>query len=638
MKQLASRFLNVRSLFHGTKDSTYQQRKLLEHQLITALDGCNDIIQIKQVHAQVVHNGLQHCCFVLTKLIRMLSKVKIPMDSYPRLVFDRVGYKNPFLWTAFIRGHLLQGSLKEAVVLYSSMRRQGVDPVSFTFSALFKACSDVFDVNLGRQIHGQIIMIGGFTMDLYVGNTLIDMYVKCGCLGCGRKVFDEMPVKDIISWTELIVGYAKDGDMKSAGKLFDDLPWKDMVAWTAMVTGYAQNAKPREAIRFFERMQNEGVVTDEVTLIGVISACAQLGAVKYANWVRDIAERSGFGPVNNVLVGSALIDMYAKCGSVEEACRVFEGMRERNVYTYSSMIVGFAMHGQGQAALKLFHEMVETEIRPNKVTFVGVLTACSHMGLVEQGRQIFASMEKYYGVVPSADHYACMVDLLGRAGHLEEALELAQTMPVEPHGGVWGALLGASHNHRNPDIAQIAANHLFELEPDSIGNYILLSNTYALAGEWDNVSRVRKLMKSKSMKKNPGYSWVERKDGTIHEFVANDSAHPRSDEIKQVLEDILDKLKARGYEPNLSSVPRDVSNQEKQRMLSTHSEKIALSYAVLTTSVGSTIRIMKNLRICEDCHNFMCGASQIIKREIVVRDNMRFHHFKDGKCSCGNFW
>ncbi|XP_031272420.1 pentatricopeptide repeat-containing protein At5g44230-like [Pistacia vera] len=568
----------------------------------------------------------------------MLTKINIPMDSYPRLIFEQVKYRNPFLWTAFIRGYSLQGRLKESVSLYGSMRREGIDPVSFMFSALFKACSEIFDVNLGRQLHAQTILVGGFVSDLYVGNTLIDMYVKCGCLDCGHKVFDEMPEKDVISWTELIVAYTKSGDMKSASVLFDGLPLKDMVAWTAMVTGYTQNAKPREAIEYFESMQNSGVETDEVTLVGVISACAQLGAIKYANWICDVAERSGFGPTNNVVVGSALIDMYSKCGSVGDAYRVFEEMKERNVFTYSSMIVGLAMHGRAHAALQLFHEMLQTETKPNRVTFIGVLTACSHVGLVEQGRQLFASMEKCYGVAPSADHYACMVDLLGRAGRLEEALELAQTMPVEAHGGVWGALLGACNIHGNPDIAGIAACHLFELEPDAIGNYILLSNIYASARRWDDVSRVRKLLKKKGLIKNPGFSWVEGNEGVIHEFLAGDLTHSRSSEIKQVLEEILNRLKAHGYQPKLSSVPYDVADQEKKRILMNHSEKLALAFGVLTTSAGCIIRIMKNLRICEDCHIFMCGASQVTGREIIVRDNMRFHHFRDGKCSCGDFW
>ena len=560
------------------------------------------------------------------------------MDPYPRLVFQQVEYPNPFLWTALIRGYALQGPFMESVLLYNSMRRQGIGPVSFTFTALLKACSAALDVNLGRQVHTQTILIGGFGSDLYVGNTLIDMYVKCGCLGCGHRVFDEMLDRDVISWTSLIVAYAKVGNMEAASELFDGLPMKDMVAWTAMVTGYAQNARPREALEVFERMQAAGVKTDEVTLVGVISACAQLGAAKYANWVRDVAEQSGFGPTSNVVVGSALIDMYAKCGSVEDAYKVFERMEERNVYSYSSMIVGFAMHGLAGAAMELFDEMLKTEIKPNRVTFIGVLTACSHAGMVEQGQQLFAMMEECHGVAPSEDHYACMVDLLGRAGRLEEALNLVKMMPMNPHGGVWGALLGACRIHGNPDMAQIAASHLFELEPNGIGNYILLSNIYASAGRWDDVSKVRKLMRAKGLKKNPGCSWVEGKKGIIHEFFAGDMSHPKSREIKQALEDLLDRLKYLGYQPNLSSVAYDISDEEKKRLLMSHSEKLALAFGLLTTNAGCTIRIVKNLRICEDCHSVMCGASQITGREIVVRDNMRFHHFRDGRCSCGNFW
>lgn len=615
-----------------------QKRKLLEHKLISDLDGCDNLSQVKEVHAHLLRHGLSQCCYVLTKLVRTLTKLGVPVDAYPRLVFLQVKYPNPFLWTAMIRGYTVQGPISEALNFYTCMRSAGTGPVSFTFSALFKACGDVLDVNLGRQIHAQTILVGGFAADLYVGNTMIDMYVKCGFLDCGRKVFDEMPDRDVVSWTELIVAYTKIGDMGSARELFEGLPVKDMVAWTAMVTGYAQNARPRDALDCFERMQGAGVGTDEITLVGLISACAQLGASKYANWVRDIAEKSGFGPTENVLVGSALIDMYSKCGSLDEAYKVFQGMKERNVFSYSSMILGFAMHGRANAAIELFHEMLTTEIRPNRVTFIGVLTACSHAGMVDQGRQLFATMEKYYNVVPSADHYTCMVDLLGRAGRLEEALELVETMPIAAHGGVWGALLGACHIHGNPDIAQIAANHLFELEPDSIGNHVMLSNIYASAGRWADVSRVRKMMKEKGLKKNPAYSWVETKKGVIHEFCAGETNHPEYAEIKKALDDLLNRLQAHGYQPNLNSAAYDLGIEERKRILMSHSEKLALAYALVSTDSGSTIKIMKNIRICEDCHVFMCGASQVAGREIVVRDNMRFHHFSNGKCSCGNFW
>ncbi|VVA09797.1 PREDICTED: pentatricopeptide repeat-containing [Prunus dulcis] len=585
-----------------------QKRKLLEHKLISDLDGCDNLSQVKEVHAHLLRHGLSQCCYVLTKLVRTLTKLGVPVDAYPRLVFLQVKYPNPFLWTAMIRGYTVQGPISEALNFYTCMRSAGNGPVSFTFSALFKACGDVLDVNLGRQIHAQTILVGGFAADLYVGNTMIDMYVKCGFLDCGRKVFDEMPDRDVVSWTELIVAYTKIGDMGSARELFEGLPVKDMVAWTAMVTGYAQNARPRDALDCFERMQGAGVGTDEITLVGLISACAQLGASKYANWVRDIAEKSGFGPTENVLVGSALIDMYSKCGSLDEAYKVFQGMKERNVFSYSSMILGFAMHGRANAAIELFHEMLTTEIRPNRVTFIGVLTACSHAGMVDQGRQLFATMEKYYNVVPSADHYTCMVDLLGRAGRLEEALELVETMPIAAHGGVWGALLGACRIHGNPDIAQIAANHLFELEPDSIGNHVMLSNIYASAGRWADVSGVRKMMKEKGLKKNPAYSWVETKKGVIHEFCAGETNHPEYAEIKKALDDLLNRLQAHGYQPNLNSAAYDLGIEERKRILMSHSEKLALAYAL------------------------------VAGREIVVRDNMRFHHFSNGKCSCGNFW
>lgn len=464
------------------------------------------------------------------------------------------------------------------------------------------------------------------------------MYVKCGFLHSARKVFDEMTQRDAVSWTELIVAYARGGDMDSARDLFDGLPFKDMVAWTAMVTGYAQNAMPERALEFFRRLREAGVETDEVTLVGVISASAQLGASANAKWIRDIAESSGFGPSSSVLVGSALIDMYSKCGNVEEAYDVFKGMKERNVFSYSSMIVGFAIHGCARAAIKLFYDMLETGIKPNHVTFVGVLTACSHAGMVDQGQHLFGTMKECYGVAPAADHYACMADLLGRAGHLEKALRLVETMPMEPNGVVWGALLGASHIHGNPDVAEIASGHLFELEPDNLGNYLLLSNTYASAGRWDDVSRVRKLVREKQLKKNPGCSWVEAKNGMVHQFFAGDVKHPEINEIKKALDDLLERLKAIGYRPNLGSVPYDIDDEGKRLLLMAHSEKLALAFGLLNTDAGSTIKIMKNLRICEDCHIVMCRASKVTGRKIVVRDNMRFHHFLNGACSCSNFW
>ncbi|KAI5684151.1 hypothetical protein M9H77_05379 [Catharanthus roseus] len=618
--------------------SQLQEIKLLEQKINSILDSCISVTQLKQVHAQIVRKGLDQCCFVLAKLVRMLTKFEVPMDPYPRNILSQVHFANPFMYTSLIRGYLIQGSFEKSVSLYGEMWREGISPVSFTITAFFKACGAELNVDLGRQFHGQIMKFGGFTQDIYVGNTLIDMYVKCGWLDCGRQVFDEMPERDLISWTTLIVAYAKRGNMLAAVELFDRLPVKDMVACTAMVTGFAQNGQPREALEYFEKMQSMGVDTDEVTLAGVISACAQLGAAKYASWIRDVAEKSGFGPADSVVVGSALIDMYSKCGSVEEAYNVFIIMRVRNVFSYSSMILGFAIHGCAKEAIALFEEMLKTDVKPNAVTFLAVLTACSHAGFVEQGQQFFEMMEKRSCCAPQEDHYACLVDLLGRAGRFEDALELIKTMPMKSNGGVWGALLGACRIHVNPDVAEIAAGHLFELDPNHVGNYVLLSIIYASAGRWKDVSRIRKLIRTKGLIKNPACSLVEGEKGVIHEFYSDDLTHPKSAEIREELQGLLHKLKLQGYQPLLSSAPYDVSDEDKKRILMAHSEKLALGYMLLTTDAGSVIRIIKNLRTCEDCHSFMCAASQVTGREIIIRDNMRFHHFQNGTCSCNNFW
>ncbi|KAH6755986.1 Pentatricopeptide repeat superfamily protein [Perilla frutescens var. hirtella] len=620
--------------------SQLQKIKQLESQVISTIEDCRSLAQIKQTHAYIIRKCLHQSSYIIAKLVRTLSKFNVSMRSYGASVFTQVKYPNAFLYTALIRGYLVDRMLKESVLAYNSMRRGGFIPLSFTLTALLKGSATESDLDFGRQLHGESVKLGGFFADLSVVNVLMDMYVKCGLLDCGRKVFDEMHERDLISWTLLIDAYAKAGEMDHASEVFRAMPVKDMVAWTAMVTGFAQNAKPREALQCFERMQSAGVQTDEVTLVGVINACAQLGAVKYANWVRNVAESSGFRPANDVHVGSALIDMYSKCGCLEEACNVFKCMQEKNVYSYSSMIIGYAMHGRAHSAIELFEEMVKTNVKPNSVTFVGVLTACSHGGLLEQGRWFFNQMQSRYFVSATVDHYNCMVDLLARTGEVDEALELIKKMPMEPNAGVWGALLGSCRVHANPDVAEVAARHLFELEPSNIGNYILLCDAYARGGRWGDVLRVRKLMRAKGLRKNPAFSWVEGEKGVIHEFYAGDA---RNEEIKEVLESLMERVRGDGYEPQVGSVAYDVGDEEKRRILMNHSEKLALAFALGRRSGGgggdgSVVRIVKNLRICEDCHLFMCIASRVSEREIIVRDNLRFHHFRDGSCSCSNFW
>jgi pentatricopeptide repeat protein len=583
---------------------------------------------------------------LLSRLLRRLAALPLPPTParapllYAAAVFSSLSPPDPFLAAALLRfAHLTQPPL-ETFRLFSWLRRERGGELPFlpyAFSPLAKSAAAARSLPAAAASHAVSILLGGFDKHRFVENSLIGAYDACGDVGAARKVFDDMMVKDAFSWTKLVVAYSKSGDMGSAEEVFVRCPVKDMVAWTAMVTGYAQNAMPAKALEAFEQMAAVGIAIDEVSLTGAISACAQLGAVRRAAWVQEIAERSGFG--RNVVVGSGLVDMYAKCGLIDKACKVFEGMQERNVYTYSSMIVGLASHGRANDAIALFNDMVSRAgVEPNHVTFIGVLTACSHAGMVKEGRYYFAQMKDRYGILPSADHYASMVDLLGRSGLVIEALDLVKSMTVEPHGAVWGALLGACRIHGNTEVAKVAAEHLFKLEPEGIGNYVLLSNILASAGEWDEVSKVRKLMRNRRLKKNPAVSWFEGRDGLVHQFFAGDNTHPWTNEIKKALLELVAKLKLAGYVPNLSSIVYDVSEQEKERLLMGHSEKLALSFGLLTLGSRSTIRIVKNLRICEDCHLFMRLVSKVEPINIIVRDNMRFHHFKDGECSCSGFW
>ncbi|KAL6603220.1 hypothetical protein ACP70R_043581 [Stipagrostis hirtigluma subsp. patula] len=612
--------------------------------LLAAVASSPSLRHLRHIHALAVRLPLPppSLPFLLSRLLRRLAALPPPHAPLPYAlaVFSALSPPDPFLAAALLRfAHLTKPPL-ETFRLFSHLRcaHGGELPfLPFAFSPLVKSAAAARSLPAATAAHAVTILVGGFDKHRFVENSLIGAYVACGDVGAARKVFDEMMVKDVISWTSIVVAYSRSGDMGSAEKVFQGCPVKDMVAWTAMVTGYAQNAMPMKALETFEQMAAAGMAIDEVSLTGAISACAQLGAVRRAAWVHEIAEQNGFG--RNVVVGSGLVDMYAKCGLIDEARRVFEGMPEKNVYTYSSMIVGLASHGKANNAIALFSDMVRrADVEPNHVTFIGVLTACSHAGMVKQGRYYFAQMKDKYGIFPSADHYACMVDLLGRAGLVNEALDLVKSMAVEPHGGVWGALLGACRIHGNIEVAKVAAEHLFALEPDGIGNYVLLSNTLASAGEWDEVSKVRKLMRNRRLKKDPAVSWFEGRDGLVHQFFAGDNTHPRTHEIKKALLELVAKLKLVGYVPILSSIVYDVSEQEKEKLLMGYSEKLALTFGLLTLGSRCTIRIVKNLRICEDCHLFMRLVSKVEPIEIIVRDNMRFHHFKDGECSCGGFW
>ncbi|CAN6345089.1 unnamed protein product [Urochloa humidicola] len=413
---------------------------------------------------------------------------------------------------------------------------------------------------------------------------------------------------------------------------------KDAVAWGAMVGGYASNGHPREALDLFFQMQTQGGITPECyTVVGALSACARLGALDLGrcavamlpNWEEEV--------LDNPVLGTALIDMYAKCGSTAEAWTVFQQMRKRDIIVWNAMILGLSMTGHEKIAFAHVGQMEKSGVTLNDNTFIGLLCSCTHTGLVKDGRWYFRNMTQLYRISPRIEHYGCMVDLLSRAGLLEEAHQLIKDMPMQANAVIWGALLGGCKIHRDTDLAEHVLNQLILLEPWNSGNYVMLSNIYSNSGRWQDAAKLRLEMKARGVGKIPASSWVEL-DGKVHEFHVGDKSHPLSDKIYEKLDELGVEMKIMGYKPTTEVVMFDIEDEEKEHTLVHHSEKIAIAFSLLTTEPGETIRVTKNLRVCSDCHTAIKLISSITNREIIVRDNNRFHRFRDGHCSCNDYW
>ncbi|KAF8401571.1 hypothetical protein HHK36_012515 [Tetracentron sinense] len=533
----------------------------------------------------------------------------------------------------------------------------------FTFQFLLKACSKSKSLIYITQIHLMTLKLG-FSSYTYLMNSLHHCYVLSDQLRDARNVFDEMPQRDIVSFNSMIHGYTKSGDMVSAirvfekvpnpnvitrtamvvgffrcgnvlaaRRVFEEMPERDLVSWNAIILGYVQNRNPTEALQFFRRMQIESFKPNVITIVSVLSACASVGALDTGKWVHIFVNKNGF--LLDPFLGSALIDMYSKCGAVELALEVFTCLKEKNTCTWNSLINGLAMNGHAEQALSLFNEMrIDKSVRPDEVTFVGVLLACSHGGFIEEGRKHFYCTVKEYGLNLVLEHYACMVDLLGRCGMLKEAEEIIRSMQISPDIVIWRALLGGCRIHKDVELAERV---VLEMEACSSGDYVLLSNLYASVGRWGDVEKVRMIMKEKGIKKIPGSSSIEV-NNTIHEFISGNKSHPRYAEISEKLDELGRKISGDGYLAETCVVLYDIEEEEKEQALGHHSEKLAIGFGLISTPPGSTIRIVKNLRVCADCHNMTKLISKICDREIVVRDRIRFHHFKDGKCSCKDYW
>ncbi|KAK3123506.1 hypothetical protein QOZ80_8AG0631970 [Eleusine coracana subsp. coracana] len=452
------------------------------------------------------------------------------------------------------------------------------------------------------------------------------------------NVVAEGHLRDALLATALMRRYSACSDGDNARRLFDEMPVRDTVAWNVLITCYMRNRRTKDALKLFEEMKyrESGAEPDDITCILLLQACTSLGALDFGEQVWAYAEANGYG--TELRVRNTLIAMYSRCGCVNKAYQVFCETPRKSVVTWSAMISGLAANGFGKDAISAFEEMIKSDVAPDEQTFTGVLSACSHSGLVDEGFRFFDMMRHEYRLAPNVHHYGCIIDLMGRSGLLDEAYELVtKEMKVAPDATIWRTLLGACRVHGHVDLGERVISHLIELKAQQAGDYVLLLNTCAAAEDWMKVAEIRKLMKEKGIQTTPGCTTVEI-NGEVHEFIADDDTHPRKVEIYDKLNEINKHLRIAGYTPNISSELHDLDSEGKESALTYHSEKLAIAFALLVTPQRRPIRLAKNLRVCVDCHNFTKIFSGVYNRLVIVRDRTRFHHFEGGKCSCNDYW
>lgn len=526
----------------------------------------------------------------------------------------------------------------DALRLFAEMLKENHPrPDDFTLVCVFSACAKLQDVRMGIQGHAFMLNLG-YGSSVKACNALMDMYVKSGSMSDARGVFSGMQERSVVSWTIILDGAIRREGLGSGRAVFSQMPKKNIVTWTIMLVGCVGNGFTREAFWLLNEMIfGSHLVLNDVTLCSILSASAQSGDAAIGKWVHVYALKN-MEREKNVMVGTALLDMYAKCGRINGALRVFQSMPKRNVVAWNAIISGLAVHGRGELALSMFPRMLE-EAKPDSLTFTSLLNACSHSGLVDQGYRFFHDLELKYKVTPQVEHYACMVDLLGRAGRFEEAEMVKRSMPMPPNEVVLGSLVGSSVAHGKLGLSESTLQELIKLDPHNTEYHVLLSNMYATEGNPEKAKSLRQVLTAKGIRKIPGMSCIHV-NGEFHRFCSGDKSHPRTREVYDMLNEMIRRLKLAGYVPHTSShVENGVDEmEEKEQALFLHSEKLAVCYGLISTRAGTPLYIFKNLRICKDCHSAMEIISKIYDREVVIRDRSRFHSFKNGSCSCCDYW
>nr|AAT64016.1 putative pentatricopeptide repeat protein [Gossypium hirsutum] len=599
-------------------------------------------------------------------------------------LFDKLCDRDVISWNSMISGYVSNGLTERGLGIYKQMMYLGIDVDLATIISVLVGCANSGTLSLGKAVHSLAIK-SSFERRINFSNTLLDMYSKCGDLDGALRVFEKMGERNVVSWTSMIAGYTRDGRSDGAIKLLQQMEKEgvklDVVAITsilhacarsgsldngkdvhdyikannmesnlfvcnALMDMYAKCGSMEAANSVFSTMVVKDIISwntmigelkpDSRTMACVLPACASLSALERGKEIHGYILRNGYSSDRHV--ANALVDLYVKCGVLGLARLLFDMIPSKDLVSWTVMIAGYGMHGYGNEAIATFNEMRDAGIEPDEVSFISILYACSHSGLLEQGWRFFYIMKNDFNIEPKLEHYACMVDLLSRTGNLSKAYEFIETLPIAPDATIWGALLCGCRNYHDIELAEKVAERVFELEPENSGYYVLLANIYAEAEKWEEVKRLREKIGKQGLRKNPGCSWIEIK-GKVNLFVSgNNSSHPHSKNIESLLKKMRRKMKEEGHFPKTKYALINADEMQKEMALCGHSEKLAMAFGLLTLPPRKTIRVTKNLRVCGDCHEMAKFMSKETRREIVLRDPNRFHHFKDGYCSCRGFW
>ncbi|OVA15231.1 Pentatricopeptide repeat [Macleaya cordata] len=635
--------------------------------------------------------------------------------EYARGIFDKLPKRNVVTWTALMTGYVQNSQPELAIQVFQELLESGTYPTNYTLGAILNACSSLFSIELGKQIHGYIIKYQ-IESDTSMGNALCSLYSKCGSFEFAVKAFRRIPEKNVISWTTVLSAcgdngqaetglrffaemlsedakpneftltsvlslcciihalgfgeqvhsfsiklgfesnlsirnsimylYLRSGRVDEARRLFDAMETITLVTWNAMIAGYSQmvgcakddliaHHSGIEALNIFLKLKRSSMKPDLFTFSSILTVCSGLVALDQGEQIHAQTIKSGF--LSDVVVGSALVNMYNKCGSIEKATKAFVEMPTRTLISWTSMITGYAQHGRSLQALQLFEDMRLAGVRPNKITFVGVLSACSHAGMVDEALSYFEMMKKKYKIKPVMDHFACLIDMFVRLGKLQEAFDFVKKMDFEPNECIWSILIAGCRSHGNMELAFYAAERLLELKPKDGETYALLLSMYLSAGKWKDVSNVRKLMRDDRLGKLRDWSSVSIKN-KVYSFKPDDKSHSQSADMYKLLEDLVEKAQSLGYVSQKSLEMTD--EEDKGETFSStvhHSEKLGVAFGLLNMCRGASIRVIKSISMCRDCHSLIKYISLLTGREIIIRDSKRLHQFNDGHCTCGDF-